>query len=62
MIEAGFECEKKVLCIKSNGWRFQVFEDAKISLIEGIVTGLIDKRPALTKATDELKKTHPMCV
>ncbi|MCO5966723.1 hypothetical protein NAG74_34390 [Sinorhizobium meliloti] len=26
--------------------RFQGFEDAKIALIEGIVTGLIEKRPA----------------
>jgi predicted KAP-like P-loop ATPase len=57
MIEAGFECEDKVLCIKFNGWRFQGFEDAKIALIEGIVTGLVDKRPALTKVTDELKRT-----
>ena len=46
MIEAGFEDEAKVLCLKFNGWRFQGFEDAKIALIEGIVTGLIEKRPA----------------
>ncbi|MGB5831876.1 MAG: Qat anti-phage system ATPase QatA [Thiohalocapsa sp.] len=50
MIEAGFEGEAKVLCLKFNGWRFQGFEDAKIALIEGIVTGLIEKRPALTNA------------
>lgn len=50
MIEAGFDGEAKVLCLKFNGWRFQGFEDAKIALIEGIVTGLIEKRPALTKA------------
>ena len=57
MIEAGFEDKEKTLCIKFNGWRFQGFEDAKIALIEGIVTGLLDKRPLLTKATDELKRT-----
>src|SRR5579872_6086547 len=57
MIEVGFEKEEKALCIKFNGWRFQGFEDAKIALIEGIVTALIEKRPALTKATDELKET-----
>ncbi|MFC0219801.1 P-loop NTPase fold protein [Pseudochelatococcus lubricantis] len=50
MIEAGFDGEAKVLCLKFNGWRYQGFEDAKIVLIEGIVTGLIEKRPALTKA------------
>jgi predicted KAP-like P-loop ATPase len=50
MIAAGFEGEAGVLCLKFNGWRFQGFEDAKIALIEGIVTGLIEKRPALAKA------------
>ncbi|NRP76009.1 hypothetical protein ILFOPFJJ_06933 [Ensifer psoraleae] len=55
MIEAGFEKESKVLCLKFNGWRFQGFEDAKIALIEGIVTGLIEERPALTRAGDAVK-------
>lgn len=55
MIEAGFEGDEKVLCLKFNGWRFQGFEDAKIALIEGIVTGLIEKRPALVKAGDVVK-------
>ncbi len=56
MIELALEPEERVLCLKFNGWRFQGFEDAKIALIEGIVTGLIEKRPALTKATDAVKK------
>ena len=55
MIEAGFEGHKQVLCLKFNGWRFQGFEDAKIALIEGIVTGLIEKRPALTKASEAVR-------
>ena len=55
MIEAGLEGEEKVLCLKFNGWRFQGFEDAKIALIEDIVTGLIEKRPALKKAEDAVK-------
>lgn len=55
MIEAGLEAEEKVLCLKFNGWRFQGFEDAKIALIEGIVTGLIEKRPMLTKAGEAVK-------
>lgn len=50
MIENGLSAKKDVLCIKFNGWRFQGFEDAKIALIEGIVTGLIEKRPLLTQA------------
>lgn len=55
MIEAGLEDQKQILCLKFNGWRFQGFEDAKIVLLEGIVTALVEKRPALTKAVDKVK-------
>ena len=55
MIEASLDAEKDVLCLKFNGWRFQGFEDAKIALIEGIVTGLLEKRPMLTKAAGVVK-------
>lgn len=55
MIEAGFANKSDVLCLKFNGWRFQGFEDAKIALIEGIVTGLVEKRPALNKAAAAVK-------
>jgi predicted KAP-like P-loop ATPase len=44
-----------VLCLKFNSWRFQGFEDAKIALIEGIVTELLEKRPLLTKASAAVK-------
>ena len=56
MIEAALDKDKKALCLKFNGWRFQGFEDAKIALIEGIVNGLLEKRPALTKTTDAVKE------
>jgi predicted KAP-like P-loop ATPase len=39
MIEAGLSGNDEILCLKFNGWRFQGFEDAKIALTEGIVTG-----------------------
>lgn len=55
MIESSLEGDEKILCIKFNGWRFQGFEDAKIALIEGIVTSLLDKRPALVKAKGAAK-------
>ena len=55
MIEVGFAGKDDVLCLKFNGWRFQGFEDAKIALIEGIVTGLVEKRPALNKAAGAVK-------
>src|ERR1700722_16138391 len=52
MIEADLKTQDSVLCLKFNGWRFQGFEDAKIALIEGIVSGLVEKRSLLTKAAD----------
>ena len=55
MIEAGLDGKDDTLCLKFNGWRFQGFEDAKIALIEGIVTGLVAKRPALTKTATVVK-------
>ena len=55
MIEASLADNRDVLCLKFNGWRFQGFEDAKIALIEGIVTGLLEKRPLLTKASASVK-------
>jgi predicted KAP-like P-loop ATPase len=55
MIEAGLAKQDGVLCVKFNGWRFQGFEDAKISFLEGIVTGLMEKRPTLSKAAEKVK-------
>ena len=55
MIEDGLSDNSDVLCIKFNGWRFQGFEDAKIALIEGIVTELVNKRPLASKAGDVVK-------
>src|SRR5882757_8347627 len=55
MIEAGLGNSGDVLCLKFNSWRFQGFEDAKIALIEGVVTGLLEKRPTLTRATEGVK-------
>jgi len=40
----------------STAGRFQGFEDAKIALIEGIVAGLLEKRPALNKAKEAVKE------
>jgi hypothetical protein len=56
MVEAGFDGQPRILCLKFNGWRFQGFEDAKIALIEGIVTGLVEKRPTLTKTAEVVKE------
>lgn len=55
MIENQFDTHASSVCLKFNGWRFQGFEDAKIALIEGIVTALVEKRPMLVKAGDAVK-------
>ena len=55
MIEDSLDGDDDVLCIKFNGWRFQGFEDAKIALIEGIVTELVEKRPFVTEAGEAVK-------
>src|SRR5581483_5273352 len=52
MIDISLGEDKNVLCIKFNSWQLQGFEDAKIALIEGIVEGLIEKRPELRKLAD----------
>ncbi len=44
-----------VLVIRYNGWQFQGFEDAKIALIEGIVHDLIESRPWLTNAGEQVR-------
>lgn len=55
MIDAELSGDKEVLCLKFNGWRFQGFEDAKIALLEGIVEGLLESRPVLTKTSQIVK-------
>jgi predicted KAP-like P-loop ATPase len=56
MIEAALEPEKKVLCLKFNGWRFQGFEDAKIALLEGIVGEIADKRGGVAGLGQRVKE------
>lgn len=55
MIDAALDGKSDVLSLKFNGWRYQGFEDAKIALIEDIVTGLIEKRPLLRKVAGAVK-------
>ncbi|HAT1757208.1 TPA: NTPase KAP [Legionella pneumophila] len=55
MIDEAFSKNEQILCIKFNGWQFQGFEDAKIAVVEGIVTELIANRSLLTNAKEEVK-------
>lgn len=54
MIQHTLKPNSDVLCLKINGWRYQGFEDAKIALIEAIISGLISKRTLSAKATNAL--------
>ena len=56
MVQAGFEDDKDVLCIKFNGWRFQGFEDAKVVLLEGIVDELVQSRSLTTNSSEQVKQ------
>ncbi|MEM1354999.1 MAG: Qat anti-phage system ATPase QatA [Planctomycetota bacterium] len=55
MIDHQLGENERTVCLKFNGWQFEGFEDAKIALIEGIITALVDARPALRKAGDTVK-------
>lgn len=56
MLEDRLSKEDEILTIKFNGWQFQGFEDAKISLIESIVNELISKKDLKSIAKDTVKK------
>ncbi len=47
MVDHALSSQKDFLSIKFNGWRYQGFEDAKISLLETIVEELVEARPIL---------------
>jgi hypothetical protein len=55
MIEAAFADDKDVVCLRFNGWLFQGFEDAKVVLLEGIVSELIRSRTLGAKAKELAK-------
>jgi predicted KAP-like P-loop ATPase len=55
MIEAAFIDDNDVVCLRFNGWLFQGFEDAKVVLLEGIVSELIRSRTLGAKAKELAK-------
>jgi hypothetical protein len=50
MIEVAFAGDGDIVCLRFNGWLFQGFEDAKVVLLEGIVSELIRSRTLSAKA------------
>ena len=55
MIEDMLVENEGILCIKFNGWRYQGFEDAKIALIEDIVTELTNNPSLSEKIIESVK-------
>jgi len=55
MIEHSLGEREKTLCLRFNGWLFQGFEDAKTVLLESIVEGIQDARPAVAEVKDQAK-------
>lgn len=56
MIKEGLSSQESIACIKFNGWKYQGFEDAKIALMESVVTTLIEERSLKEKAKDTVTK------
>ncbi|HEV2740631.1 MAG TPA: Qat anti-phage system ATPase QatA [Candidatus Elarobacter sp.] len=56
MVEAELSTRERVLTLYFNGWAFEGFEDAKVALMDSIISELAKKRSLFTKAQQELGK------
>ena len=56
MIEGAYKDDADVLCIRFNGWLFQGFEDAKLVLLEKVITEIQDAAPVTAEIKKKLKK------
>lgn len=56
MLEDQLEHEDGVLCIRFDSWRFQGFEDAKIALLESIISSLSENKTLGAKVKDAAAK------
>lgn len=45
MVEAAMQGRNSVLCLRFNGWTFQGFEDAKVAMLQSIVSEIEKARP-----------------
>ncbi|ADR35243.1 KAP P-loop domain protein (plasmid) [Sulfuricurvum kujiense DSM 16994] len=55
MIEAAYLKDEKVLCLKFNGWLFQGFEDAKLVLLEKVISEVTAARSTKGKVKEKAK-------
>lgn len=54
IIEKALREQPNVLTLTFNGWAFEGFEDAKIALMDSILSELANNRSIITKAKDEI--------
>ena len=54
MIESDFSEDERFLCVKFNGWKHQGFEDAKMALIETIVSSLVSEKSLSGRFKDKV--------
>jgi predicted KAP-like P-loop ATPase len=55
MVQSHLREEKRILCLRFNGWTFQGFEDAKLVILESLVSEISEARPASAKVKAQAK-------
>lgn len=58
MLEEEIESDKKIVCIKFNGWLFEGYDDAKSSFLGSILDELAARKGAFEKAKDLFTKLY----
>jgi predicted KAP-like P-loop ATPase len=56
MVEKFLSTNPKTLCLRFNGWTFQGFDDAKLVMLETIVTEIRTKRSTMTKVNEHVAR------
>ncbi len=56
MVQEGLKDQPKTLCLRFNGWTFQGFDDAKLVMLESIVTEIRAARPGIKKVGEHVEK------
>jgi predicted KAP-like P-loop ATPase len=54
MVQEGLKDKPKTLCLRFNGWTFQGFDDAKLVMLEAIVTEIRAARPGVQKVKEQV--------
>lgn len=58
MIEESYKEDKNTLCLKFNGWLFQGFEDAKLVLLEKVISEVQAKRSTVAKVKEKAQSLY----